>query len=136
MTTGYWKDWKPCRMRPPQRNSGTALQTTIGVRHGCRLSQTIFNTFLENIMAETWDDFASEVWVSSVTYKELTTLIENGVQAYDMDMWRRNGSAVECRTLDRENAVTNPLHISAIDGDSLWRCYVTTKQNHCTCTLQ
>ena len=50
--------------------------------------------------------------------------------------WRRSGSAVECRTLDRENTVTNPLHIGAVDGDSLWHCYATTKQNHCTCTLQ
>ena len=49
---------------------------------------------------------------------------------------RHSGSEVECRTLDRENEVTNPLHIGAVDGDSLWRCYVTTKQNHCTCTLQ
>ena len=37
--------------------------------------------------------------------------------------WRRNGSAVECRTLDRKDPVTNPLHIGAVDGDSLWRCY-------------
>ena len=51
-------------------------------------------------------------------------------------LWRRSGSAVECRTLDRENTVTNPLHIGAVDGDSLWRCYATTKQNHCTCALQ
>ena len=28
-------------------------------------------------------------------------------------MWRRRGSAVEDRTLDRENPVTNPLHILA-----------------------
>ena len=27
------------------------------------------------------------------------------------DPWRRSGSAVECRTLDREDTVTNPLHI-------------------------
>ena len=53
-----------------------------------------------------------------------------------LQLWRRSGSAVECRTLDRENTVTNPLHIGAVDGDSLWRCYATTKQNHCTCTLQ
>ena len=51
-------------------------------------------------------------------------------------LWRRSGSAVECRTLDRENTVTNPLHIGAVDGDTLWRCYATTKQNHFTCTLQ
>ena len=43
-----------------------------------------------------------------------------------LQQWR-SGSAVECRTLDRENTVTNPLHISAVDGDSLWRCYATTK---------
>ena len=49
----------------------------------------------------------------------------------------RCGGAVaqRCRTLDRENAVTNPLRIGAVDGDS-WRCNATTKQNHCTCTLQ
>ena len=51
-------------------------------------------------------------------------------------LWRRSGSAVECRTLDRGNTVTNPLHIGAVDGDSLSRCYTMTKQNHCTCTLQ
>ena len=33
---------------------------------------------------------------------------------------------VECWTLDRGNIVTNPLHIGAIDGDSLWR-YDKTK---------
>ena len=27
------------------------------------------------------------------------------------DSWRRSGSAVECRNLDREDTVTNPLHI-------------------------
>ena len=26
-------------------------------------------------------------------------------------MWRRSGSAVECRTLDREDTVSNPPHI-------------------------
>ena len=51
-------------------------------------------------------------------------------------VWRRSGSAVESRTLDRGNTVTNPPHIGAVDGDSLWRCYATTKQNHCTCTVQ
>ena len=69
---------------------------------------------------------------------------EDGMDDYDGDdrdddyddAWRRSGSAVECRTLDRENTVTNPLPIGAVDGDSLWRCYTTTKQNHCTCTLQ
>ena len=36
--------------------------------------------------------------------------------------WGRSGSAVECRTLDRENPVMNPLHIydGAFDGDTLW----------------
>ena len=28
-------------------------------------------------------------------------------------VWRRSGSAIECRTLDRENPVMNPLHIKA-----------------------
>ena len=59
-------------------------------------------------------------------------------------VWRRSGSVVEFQTLVRENTVTNPLHIGAVDGDSLcrcvvvalWRCYATTKQNHRTCTLQ
>ena len=41
--------------------------------------------------------------------------------------WRRSGSAVECRTLDRGNTVTSPLHIGAVDGDSSWRCYDKTK---------
>ena len=41
-------------------------------------------------------------------------------------------SAVECRTLDRENTVMNSLHIGAVDGDSLWHCYAKTKQNCCT----
>ena len=27
--------------------------------------------------------------------------------------WRRSGTAVQCRTLDRENPVTNPLHMMA-----------------------
>ena len=41
---------------------------------------------------------------------------------------RRSGSAVECRTLDRENPVTNPLHMMAT------RCGGVTprqKQNPC-----
>ena len=29
-------------------------------------------------------------------------------------LWRRSGSAVEYRTLDRENPVTNPLHIVVV----------------------
>ena len=42
-------------------------------------------------------------------------------------VWRHSGSAVECLTLDRENTVTNPLHIGGVDGDSLWHCYATFK---------
>ena len=40
------------------------------------------------------------------------------------ELWRRSGSAIECRTLDRENTVSNPLHIGAV---------VTPRQNknHC-----
>ena len=49
-------------------------------------------------------------------------------------LWRCSGSAIECRTLDQGNTVTNPLHIGAVDGDS-WRCYATTKQNHLTLYL-
>ena len=45
--------------------------------------------------------------------------------------------AVECRILDRENPVTNPLtYNDAVDGDKLWLCYATTKQNPYTCTWQ
>ena len=44
-------------------------------------------------------------------------------------LWRRSGLAVECQTLGRGNTVTNPLHIGTVDGDSLWRCYATTKKS-------
>ena len=42
----------------------------------------------------------------------------------------RSSSAVEFRTLDRENQVTNPLHIM----EPLWRCFAmtTTKSLYCT----
>ena len=50
-------------------------------------------------------------------------------------MWRRSGSAVECQTLDRDNAVTNPLHtfaplMAVLRHDNMQSLY------HCTCTLQ
>ena len=32
----------------------------------------------------------------------------------------------------REPGHESPTHIGAVDGDSLWQCYATTKQNPCT----
>ena len=44
-------------------------------------------------------------------------------------VWRRRGSAVECRTLERESPGSNPLHYAGA-------VVATTKQNPCNCTWQ
>ena len=35
----------------------------------------------------------------------------------------------------REHRHESSTHICAVDDDSLWRCYTTTKYNHCTIVL-
>ena len=43
-------------------------------------------------------------------------------------LWRHSGLAVECRTHDRENPVSNPLHAMApLMATRLWRCYALTQ---------
>ena len=56
---------------------------------------------------------------------------------YADTLWRRGGSAVECRTLDREDTVSNPTHLAPLMATRCGGVTVATKHNHCTIvTLQ
>ena len=45
-----------------------------------------------------------------------------------------SGRMPDSRAREHRHESSYGLHIGAVDGDSLWRCYAMTTQNHCTCT--
>ena len=44
-----------------------------------------------------------------------------------------SGRMPDSRAKEHRHEYSYGLHIGAVDGDSLWRCYAMTTQNHCTC---
>ena len=44
-----------------------------------------------------------------------------------------SGRMPDSRAREHRHESSYGLHIGAVDGDSLWRCYAMTTQNHCTC---
>ena len=44
-----------------------------------------------------------------------------------------SGRMPDSRAREHHHESSYGLHIGAVDGDSLWRCYAMTTQNHCTC---
>ena len=44
-----------------------------------------------------------------------------------------SGRMPDSRAREHRHESSYGLHIGAVDGDSLWRCYTITTQNHCTC---
>ena len=62
--------------RPPvavcfNGSTGDWFRTTVGVRHGCLLSPTLFNIFLERIMADALEDHKSTVSIGGRTISNL-----------------------------------------------------------------
>ena len=50
-----------------------------------------------------------------------------------MDADWLSGRMPDSRAREHRHESSYGLHIGAVDGDSLWRCYAMTTQNHCTC---
>ena len=50
-----------------------------------------------------------------------------------MDAEWLSGRMPDSRAREHRHESSYSLHIGAVDGDSLWRCYAITTQNHCTC---
>ena len=50
-----------------------------------------------------------------------------------MDAEWLSGRMPDSRAREHRHESSYGLHIGAVDGDSLWRCYAMTTQNHCTC---
>ena len=44
-----------------------------------------------------------------------------------------SGRMPDSRAREHRHESSYGLHIGAVDGDSLWRRYAMTTQNHCTC---
>ena len=44
-----------------------------------------------------------------------------------------SGRMPDSRAREHRHESSYGLHIGAVDGDSLWRCYAMTTQTHCTC---
>ena len=57
----------------------------------------------------------------------------------DIEMEREHGTEwlsgrmPDSRAREHRHESSYGLHIGAVDGDSLWRCYAMTTPNHCTC---
>ena len=52
---------------------------------------------------------------------------------YSVDAEWLSGRMPDSRAREHRHESSYGLHIGAVDGDSLWRCYAMTTQNHCTC---
>ena len=56
----------------------------------------------------------------------------NGMHACVDAEWL-SGRMPDSRAREHRHESSYGLHIGAVDGDSLWRCYAMTTQHHCTC---
>ena len=53
--------------------------------------------------------------------------------SFEMDAEWLSGRMPDSRAREHRHESSYGLHIGAGDGDSLWRCYAMTTQNHSTC---
>ena len=53
--------------------------------------------------------------------------------AHIVDAEWLSGRMPDSRAREHRHESSYGLHTGAVDGDSLWRCYAMTTQNHCTC---
>ena len=60
--------------------------------------------------------------------------VYHSVEVY-MDAEWLSGRMPDSRAREHRHESSYGLHIGAVDGDSLWRCYAMTTQNHCTLYL-
>ena len=67
-------------------NIGECFRTTIGVRQGCLLSPTLFNIFLERIMADALEDHEDGLAGQEQELVKLVNHLEEASTAYGMQI--------------------------------------------------
>ena len=125
--TGCEVLYKTPQWRPANVNNGSSSRIYVTYRRADpnAASDMLAVTDICVILANKVNIFLYRTRIGVLIY---LTLIDN--------MWRRSGSAVECRTLDREDT-PNPTHLVPLMATRCGGVTVATKHNHCTIvTLQ
>ena len=103
-----------------QGTTGEWLHTSVGVRQGCLLSPTLFNTFLEDIMTHALENFNGTISIGGLPITNLR--FADDIDGITLDPERagglaRPGGAAEAATTTAAAATTAAAPASRADYD-------------------